>query len=326
MRHIQIGLLSADNISRDYLANQWGKKGTTSDITLYTVVQNDITQTTVIPSGYPKKLLPLVISAHMSDVSILGVSKQGLNSEVGEIALLLDCLNMKGIRAVIGSDVKGLDSFHDQMMKVFSKLSLSTWPSAMAFDGSTAQQTREAILNQCESPRGSPDEYLAIEVDHTFPVQGVGSVILGTVINGTVHKGQKITAYPGNHTGTVRSIQVNDVDAKEAHPGTHVGLALKGILPKNLERGVVLGNPSEDEIRELEDVENLKVKFSAFGNKSEDHKKVHVVCGLYDTPSIITEWGNNLSIKFEKAIPFHPKTRMTILDLNKKPAILASKI
>lgn len=72
-KHVQIGVLSADKETRDFVANSYGKKGQSSDITLYTLPSKDILQTTILPEGYPSKLLSLVITAHMSDVLLLGL-------------------------------------------------------------------------------------------------------------------------------------------------------------------------------------------------------------------------------------------------------------
>ena len=79
----QVGILMDDLETREYLASQWGKKGTTSDISLYSVSSKDITQTTIVPEGYPKKPLSLIISAHMSDILILGISISGVNQKIG---------------------------------------------------------------------------------------------------------------------------------------------------------------------------------------------------------------------------------------------------
>ena len=131
--------------------------------------------------------------------------------------------------------------------------------------------------------------------------------------------------YPERQQGVVRSIQVNDEDVREAGPGIHVGLALKGILPKYLERGTTIAAIGTDDVV---DSNELKFKFkpAAFGDKPEVGDRIHVVSGLYDSPAEILEYGNTLSIKTDKPLPFHECIRVTAVDLNKKPAILGSKM
>lgn len=326
MNHIQIGVLSADQEGSEYIANSWGKKGTTSDITIYTTNNSEFLQTTILPSGFPKKMLPLIITAHMSDSVVLGVSKLGLDQYTGEMAILADTLNLNGFYAVIGEETTGLDSYLDQMKKVFAKLSLASWESMMINDGDGFSKARETLYSLYQKPRGNPDKYLAIEVDHAFPVQGVGSVILGTITSGTVTKGQKIVAYPSGQTGSVRSIQVNDEEVKVATVGAHVGLAIKGVLLKYLQRGTVIANPEDQDVSEVDYLENIKIKKAAFGKPPKEGQRVHVVSGLFDSPGEIVDWNGAATLKLDKMIPYYPDTRLTVLDLNSKPAVLGSKL
>ncbi|MCW6167348.1 MAG: hypothetical protein LVQ64_02755, partial [Thermoplasmatales archaeon] len=62
---------------------------------------------------------------------------------------------------------------------------------------------------------------VAVPLDHVFPVKGVGTVALGVVRQ-------------------IRSIQVHDVDVKEAEAGERVGVALKGVEVDQVERGQIL--------------------------------------------------------------------------------------
>ncbi|MFV2014009.1 MAG: EF-Tu/IF-2/RF-3 family GTPase [Candidatus Heimdallarchaeota archaeon] len=326
MNHIQIGVLSADLEGSEYVANSWGKKSTTSDITIYTTKNSKFLQTTIIPSGFPRKMLPLIITAHMSDSIVLGVSKLGLDQYTGEMAILADTLGLKGLYAVIGRDTTGLDTYLDQMEKVFSKLSLSSWESMMINDSEGFSQARKTLYSMHQKPRGNAESYLAIEVDHTFPVQGVGSVVLGNITSGTIKKGQKIITYPSGQTGQIRSIQVNDEEAKVATAGAHVGLAIKGVLPKYLQRGTVIANQEDQSVLELDHLESIKIRKAAFGKSPQKGQRIHVVSGLYDSPGEIIKWNETVTLKLDKMIPYYPDTRLTILDLNAKPAVLGSKL
>jgi selenocysteine-specific translation elongation factor len=324
LSHLQLGILMADIEGRNFLASQWGKKGTTSDITLYTLASSEFIQTTVIPSGYPKKVMPLVFTAHMSDLVLLGVPMSGLDAQVGEMAILADTLGIQGIKAVVGEHAQGMESYFTKMDKVFAQLSVKSWNSELVFDGQSAANLRDHFHTIFKGHRGDPSGYLAIEVDHAFPVQGVGSVILGTIISGTVEKGQKIKIFPEGQEGSVRSIQVNDQDERSAGPGIHVGLAMKGILPKYLQRGTVITATQTDEVNEVSELE-IPVNASKYGTLPQNGDKIHVVAGLYDVPGEVVEWSDQVSLKLEKPIPYYPLERITLLDLNRKPAVLGSR-
>ena len=77
-------------------------------------------------------------------------------------------------------------------------------------------------------------------IDHVFPVKGVGTVALGVVKQGTLTAHEKLRLFPTDTVVEVRSIQVHDVDVREAACGERVGVALKGIEPEQVDRGALL--------------------------------------------------------------------------------------
>ncbi|MCY3411141.1 MAG: hypothetical protein INQ03_05825 [Candidatus Heimdallarchaeota archaeon] len=324
-KHVQMGILSADKVTRDFVAKSYGKKGQSSDITLHTQQTQDVLMSTILPEGYPNKPLSLVITAHMSDVVLLGATAKGVDAALGESALLADCLALQGIKGILGENATGLTLFLDQMNKVFSKLNVASWHGMILSTNAEIAEARHKLLELVPKHRGNPDGFLAINTDHAFPVKGVGSVILGTVINGTVKKGQKIRVFPSGQVGTVRSIQVNDEDVNEAGPGVHVGLAMKGILEKYLQRGTVVTGTDKDDVKEINEINDMPIRKALFGKPPAEGDKIHVVAGLFSAPATVLHWGDSVTVKLEKSIPMHEKMRVTFVDLNKKPTILGSR-
>lgn len=324
MKHYTIGLLSGDPDLKELISKAWGKKGTSTDISLHTLGKPDV-MTTVIPLRYPDRPIPLVLAAHMADVAILPISSKGIESHVAEAAILADVLEMDGIRAIIAEGAQAYESFHAQFEKFFKDSPLLKWEK-QTVEPSDLNALRENISQLIKSPP-SNDGNALIEVDHAFSVQGVGAVILGTVLQGTISKGDRIVAFPGSHQGNVRSIQVNDVEVKQAGPRTHVGLAIRGILPKNLERGTVIAAQAEM-IQETNSISG-DVRLSPFIPNLADGMKVHVVAGLYDTPAtmqVSSREGRiaHLDLGLEKEVPAYPGMKITVLDLNAKQRILGS--
>jgi selenocysteine-specific translation elongation factor len=80
----------------------------------------------------------------------------------------------------------------------------------------------------------------AVPIDHFFNVKGVGTVILGHVVGGTIRKHDDLRVLPTDRKALVRSIQKHDDDFDEATSGDRVGLALKNIDVEQLDRGYVL--------------------------------------------------------------------------------------
>ncbi|RMG27849.1 MAG: hypothetical protein D6732_19755 [Methanobacteriota archaeon] len=326
MKHYAVAILSGDSDIKEMIARSWGKKGTSTDIALHTLAKPDL-MTTIIPLRYPDKPIPLVLACHMADVALLPISSKGIDASVAESAILADVLMMDGIRAVIAEGGQAYDSFHAQFEKLFKGSPLITWKKETV-EPSDLNTLREDISSLI-TPMAPSEGGAIIEVDHAFSVQGVGAVILGTILQGTISKGDRIFAFPGNHQGNVRSIQVNDIEVKQAGPRTHVGLAIRGILPKNLERGTVLTTASEL----IQEVGSFSGHFrlSPILPTMADGMKVHVVAGLYDTPALLKiddqkDRHAEMHLVMDKSIPLHSLTKMTILDLNAKQRIIGSLV
>jgi selenocysteine-specific translation elongation factor len=71
-------------------------------------------------------------------------------------------------------------------------------------------------------------------------VKGVGTVVLGVVVSGSIAKHNTMRALPSSKTAQVRSIQKHDEDFDTATEGDRVGLALKNVDVTDVERGVIL--------------------------------------------------------------------------------------
>ena len=216
----------------------------------------------------------------MSDILILGMPISGVNQNIGEAAILADCMGLPGLVLIVGENTKGMDTYFDQVNKYFQKLEIKNWGNFVVHDGLSSNNVREMIKKLAMKIERRTEDYLAIEVDHSFPVQGVGSVILGTIMSGQIKKGDKIKSLPNKQEeGIVRSIQVNDQDVNEASAGTHVGLAIKGILPKYLERGTVISTINEEFVYE-NNILKVKLKLSKFEQNIEVGNKIHLICSL----------------------------------------------
>jgi selenocysteine-specific translation elongation factor len=79
-----------------------------------------------------------------------------------------------------------------------------------------------------------------VPIDSHFNVKGVGTVVLGSVINGIVKKHDKMRVLPLSDVVILKSIQKHDVDSDDGIKGDHVGMALRGIESEKLDRGYVL--------------------------------------------------------------------------------------
>jgi len=219
MRSINFVVLGEQTI-----ANDFGKKGTATDLTLYDKKESDIIRTYVVPNGFPEKIQPLLQAINIAEYVIFYVAS--LDRYVGEQII---ALNMLGKSNGIISHSYEVDEnqfnsmIKDTVLKNYKKIDLLNIKDELSgFD---------PIIN---------DGPLQIVIDHCFDVKGVGTVVLGKILQGTVKQYDKLKHLPSGSEVMIKSIQMHDDDMKEAVCPARVGLSLKGIKPDEIQRGDIL--------------------------------------------------------------------------------------
>ena len=103
----------------------------------------------------------------------------------------------------------------------------------------------DKCLNIIDTPKniGLPKIY----VDRSFSVKGFGTVVTGTLINGSVQVGDDLQIMPLGTMTKIRGIQTHQSSHEEINPGTRVALNLAGIDKNAISRGDLLVKPETTE-------------------------------------------------------------------------------
>lgn len=110
--------------------------------------------------------------------------------------------------------------------------------------GRGLEELKEAILQAIEHVRLRDSEGLfRIPVDRVFTLKGIGTVITGTLWEGSVSDGAEAVIQPAGKKVRVRNVQVHGEDVERAYAGQRVALNLPGISKNEIERGDVIGTP-----------------------------------------------------------------------------------
>ncbi|MDD1721101.1 MAG: GTP-binding protein [Euryarchaeota archaeon] len=101
----------------------------------------------------------------------------------------------------------------------------------------------------------SRNEDFEIYIDRVYQISGVGSVASGTVKSGVVSVGDLLCLGPAKN-GTFRQVKVQSIEmhhcsVDKASAGDIVGIAIRGVKPHEIERGMVLATNAPDAIREF---------------------------------------------------------------------------
>ncbi len=82
-----------------------------------------------------------------------------------------------------------------------------------------------------------------LAVDRIFTVQGIGTVVTGTLTGGTLQKGQIVFAHPPGRETRIRGLQSHNREQEVAQPGTRTAINLAGLSRDAVPRGATITLP-----------------------------------------------------------------------------------
>ena len=285
------------------IANELGKKGTSSDITIYDRKTNDKIISYCFPNTYPEKLQPLLQSIAMSNYAIINISK--LDSFLGEQLIAADIFGIKNGFILYGYEIDvekvrniikntGLSSF--QILDSLELLKNSI--AEMESKTETETDLKDKGVESLQPPEA------CVVVDHVFDVKGVGTVVLGTVKHGEIKTYDELVLSPSNKTVVIKSIQMHDDPVNNSKKNSRVGLAIKGASAKDISRGDVITSPGFAKIAATD----FQLKFIPnpyFKEEISETQNYMMSVGLQiRTVKIKVIPDSILSISFEKPLAF----------------------
>jgi selenocysteine-specific translation elongation factor len=283
------------------VAKELGKKGTTSDLTLYNTVHDDHAVTLVEPTQFPEKFPPLVVALTMADRCLLVVRE--LSRPVAEAIATVDVAEVPTtvVLAPTIGEAEVARALKGSRLETAERRPLDLPHLRELVEGWTAPNVDGPVL---------------VPIDHAFPVKGVGAVALGVVRRGTLRVHEKLRLWPTPKVVEVRSIQVHDIDRKEAGCGERVGLALKGVEADELTRGQVLA--PEGSLAEGTTLNGGPlVRCRYYRGDARAGAQLHAVVGLQDVPASLDELGETrVTITADRPVAFAPGMPAYLLDLS----------
>lgn len=293
MQQITIGIFHDDNLASDL-----GKKATESDMVLFHRKTNESIFTFVYPVD--DKIIPKSQIVNMIDFAIISAEK--ITPNLGETILMLDSIGLdKGIIVT--------PPYNDntQLNKMIKDTTLESFELMEKDVHQIMKHLQQQTINK------NSEKPVAVTIDHSFHVKGVGEVILGFVNQGTVKKHDKLTLFPMEKEIIIRSIQMQDKDFDTAPSGSRVGLAVKGVKVDELSRGCIVSEPDT-----VENTSTIMVSITKnpFYPKIKEGK-YHMTIGLQTVPITISKVeSEQITLETEKKISYLPDQQVLILDLN----------
>ena len=203
------------------IANDFGKKGTSTDMTLFDKKESDIIRTWIAPNGFPDKIQPLFQAINLAEYVIFYVGS--LDKFTGEQIIALDVLKRK---EGILSHTYEVDE--NRLSAMIKGTVLEHYKRVSSSDIKQEINKLEPITKEGKTK---------IVIDHCFDVKGVGTVVLGKVTQGKVKQYDNLKLFPNGADVMIKSIQMHDDPVEEATSPARVGLSVKGITVDDVNRG-----------------------------------------------------------------------------------------
>lgn len=237
MEGLTLGVFGADPAARGAFLNSVGKKSEAEGIVVYYRTEGGRRLSLLDDSSYPEKIQGCSRVASISDYAYYLFPNTGrLSAPDGELAVLLESFGLTGAVQVIGK-VATEEAVH----AAFRGTSVGAYPVEERDEGSSVLDVSALVAREGLPPQGN-----LVYIDRAFNVKGVGTVALGFILAGTISVHDKLRPLPftNGKTAEVRGIQINDVDQENAGHGVRVGLSLRGVEAKDLERNAWLDDGS----------------------------------------------------------------------------------
>ncbi|MDD2216961.1 MAG: selenocysteine-specific translation elongation factor [Eubacteriales bacterium] len=111
-----------------------------------------------------------------------------------------------------------------------------------SYTGQNINELKQLILDTATTigERRSAPELFRLPVDRVFTMPGFGTVVTGTLIEGSVSVGDEIEVYPQEKYAKVRSVQSHGKSVEKAFAGQRTAINLTGIKKEEIRRGDIL--------------------------------------------------------------------------------------
>ena len=148
-----------------------------------------------------------------------------------------------------------------------------------AKSGANIDLLKEEIIRKCdrESKRIEAPEMFRLPVDRVFTKSGFGTVVTGTLMDGTCSLNDEVHVFPEETPAKIRGIQTYGNDVEQAVAGQRTAINLSGVRKEDIRRGDVIAAKSAVSVTGMLDVK-LKI-FDSSERMVLNNSRVHLYCG-----------------------------------------------
>lgn len=173
---------------------------------------------------------------------------EGVMPQTREHLDILDLLDIpRGVVALtkrdLIDDADWLELVQDEIHSTLKSTSLASSPivpvSALSRQG--LPELLSALGQVLAAAPDRPDlGRPRLPIDRVFTIAGFGTIVTGTLLDGSLRVGDEVVLLPGDLRGRIRGLQTHKTKLDVARPGSRVAVNLSGLHPDQIHRGQVL--------------------------------------------------------------------------------------
>ncbi|MGV9171732.1 MAG: GTP-binding protein [Promethearchaeia archaeon] len=310
------------------------ERGITIDIGFTSFLMDEYLITLVDGPGHADLIKISASSVEIIDCALLVIDiNKGPQIQTGEHLVMIESLGIKNLIVVLNKTDLFTGDLAREIENTRNFFKTTSFGKDVPIYAVSAKKKegfkdlKEGIFQMVRSleiERDIEDDVI-IPIDHHFTVKGLGPIITGTLITGTVEKDQEIHILPINETGKIKNIQIFHQDVDVAEAGNRVGVNIKNIDINKVYRGTyATDNKDAFEFCKIVEVEVKKTEH--FKPKTEFGTQVHVTIGMETDTANIYPYEEVNGKRVKKSIPQSQTDFRAMLVFNKRILIPKNKV
>lgn len=220
--------------------------------------------------GHERFIKNMLAGAGGIDLALLVVAADdGVMPQTREHLGILSLLGIQNGAIVITkadlADEEWIELVAEDIKKLAEGTFLQNAPVAVvsAHTGQGIDALRQLIFELIRQPENNTTRPFRLPVDRVFTVEGFGTVVTGTLIEGAMNEGDTVQLYPSGLASRVRNLQVHGSTVQTAWAGQRVAVNLAGLKKDEVARGDILAPPDSMQNTRMVDVKLTVLKDSA---------------------------------------------------------------
>lgn len=197
---------------------------------------------------------------------------EGVMPQTREHLAILDILQIQaGVVALTKTDLvqdeSWLDLVQEDLRNTLQGTVLAQAPiiPVSARRGTGLEELQQALVEVLKkSPVRQDLGRPRLPIDRVFSISGFGTVVTGTLLDGSFKVGDELEILPGGLRGRVRGLQNHKLKVEIAHPSSRTAINISGLDTRDVDRGQVVSLPGT-----LEATRRLDVHFRLLPDASQ---------------------------------------------------------